>query len=98
MVVRARSQTTTGPTLPSDTARYGEGAVTPTVSQIASGAIGDGQADLTTYRLSVSLSGGATNIYSIFGTPSSPLTVPAAHQAPDPFGANIGGICARGKG
>ena len=41
-----------------------------------------------TYRLVVTLQGGAANVYSLYGTDESPLSFPAAHQE----GANAGGV------
>jgi hypothetical protein len=35
--------------------------------------------------------GGALSVYSLFGTAASHMSVPAAFQAPAPFGANTGG-------
>ena len=62
------------------------GSVEPTVTVVDSGTDG-----WTTYRLSVQLLGGATNIYSIFGTADAPMSIPAAYQADGVFGASIGG-------
>jgi hypothetical protein len=39
----------------------------------------------------VTLTGDATNAYTIYGTASSPMSVPAAYQEATPFGANTGG-------
>ena len=65
---------------------WGAGSVEPTVTVVDSGTDG-----WTTYRLSVQLLGGATNIYSIFGTADAPMSIPAAYQADGVFGASIGG-------
>jgi hypothetical protein len=45
-----------------------------------------------TYQLSCGLTGGAANIYTIFGDSSTTLTAPAAYQEAAPFGANTGGV------
>lgn len=53
----------------------------------------DGIRGYTTYQLAVSLGPGSQNIYTIFGDQShGPLVVPAAYQAPAPFGADLGGV------
>jgi hypothetical protein len=44
----------------------------------------------STYVLTVSLGNGAANLHSLFGTPSYPIVLPAAWQAP--IGVNIGGV------
>ena len=46
----------------------------------------------TTYRLSITLSGAAANVYSIFGSASVTMSMPRAYQEAAPFGANIGGV------
>eukprot|EP01052_Picozoa_sp_SAG31_P007916 SAG31_NODE_388_length_16371_cov_5.228982_3_plen_552_part_00 len=46
----------------------------------------------TTYQLSLSLEGVAGSVYTIYGSPDSPMIVPAAHQVAPPFGANTGGV------
>jgi hypothetical protein len=48
---------------------------------------------MTTYRLEVTLSGGATNVYAMFGEDEAhPLDLPPAYQAPKPFGVDVGGV------
>ena len=59
----------------------------PEVTTYSTGGI----AGLTTYRLSVTLTGSAINIYSIFGQVSEPMLVPAAYQVDAPFGQDVGG-------
>jgi hypothetical protein len=44
-----------------------------------------------TYTLAVTLKGAASNVYTIYGTASSPLSVPGAYQCATPFGSNTGG-------
>lgn len=44
-----------------------------------------------TYTLAVTLTGTAINLYTIYGTVDSPMSVPAGYQEPTPFGANVGG-------
>lgn len=44
-----------------------------------------------TYTLAVTLTGTATNVYTIYGTIDSPMSVPAGYQEATPFGANTGG-------
>ena len=39
----------------------------------------------------MSLKGAASNVYTIYGTAASPLSVPAAYQCATPFGSNTGG-------
>ena len=46
----------------------------------------------TAYRLSLDLSGGAVNVFTIYGHEDAPMSLPAANQVAPPFGANIGGI------
>merc|ERR1719174_3650860 len=45
----------------------------------------------TTYRMSVDLTGTASNAYTIFGKSTGSMTLPAAYQVATPFGANTGG-------
>eukprot|EP01044_Picomonas_judraskeda_P007135 COSAG03_NODE_750_length_5996_cov_3.402408_1_plen_1107_part_10 len=45
-----------------------------------------------TYQLSCGLTGGAANIYTIFGDSTTTLSAPAAYQEAAPFGSNIGGV------
>lgn len=46
----------------------------------------------TTYQLSVTSNDPTiSNIYTIYGTEASPMSLPAAYQVAAPFGANIGG-------
>ena len=44
-----------------------------------------------TYTLAVTLKGTASNVYTIYGTGTSPLSVPGAYQCATPFGSNTGG-------
>merc|ERR1711959_539472 len=44
-----------------------------------------------TYRMSVDLTGTASNAYTIFGKSTGSMTLPAAYQVAAPFGANTGG-------
>ena len=44
-----------------------------------------------TYTLAVTLTGTATNLYTIYGNGDSPMSVPAGYQEATPFGANTGG-------
>merc|ERR1711871_1543145 len=60
--------------------------VTPVVT--ASAAFLDGY---ETYQLAVTLTGDAANVYTIYGTADSPMSVPPAFQEAPPFGANTGG-------
>ena len=39
----------------------------------------------------MTLTGTASNVYTIYGTAGSPMRVPAAYQQATPFGANTGG-------
>ena len=52
----------------------------------------DGIRRMTTYRLTLALKGGASNVYTIYGTSDPPLSMPAAFQVDAPFGADIGGV------
>ena len=52
----------------------------------------DGVAGFTTYRLYVNLPTSAANVYTIAGTPDSPLHMPAAYQCATPFGQQLGGV------
>merc|ERR1719310_1433142 len=45
-----------------------------------------------TYQLGLSLTNGASNVYTVFGDTTTALTVPAAYQEAAPFGANTGGV------
>ena len=45
----------------------------------------------TTYQLSLTLSGSAKNVYTIYGDETSSLSMPPSYQEPHPFGANVGG-------
>ena len=51
----------------------------------------DGVAGMTTYRLSLALGSSERNVYTIFGITGHPLQMPAAFQAPAPFGGDVGG-------
>ena len=44
-----------------------------------------------TYTLAVTLKDTAINVYTIYGTADSPMSVPAGYQEATPFGANVGG-------
>ena len=48
-------------------------------------------AGMTTYRLSLALGSSERNVYTIFGISGHPLQMPAAFQAPPPFGGDVGG-------
>ena len=63
------------------------GDVCGTVTQVST----DSDAG-TTYQIGVTLSGDATNVYTIYGTDASPLSIPASYQEAAPFGANTGGV------
>lgn len=67
-----------------------EAALNPVVNAVA----WDGVEGYTTYQLSLDLTtrSDAHNIYSIHGTPNSPLTLPPAFQVPIPFGSVYGGV------
>ena len=45
-----------------------------------------------TYQLGLTLTNGASNVYTIFGDASTSLSMPAAYQEATPFGANVGGV------
>ena len=40
----------------------------------------------------MTLTGAASNVYAIYGTASSPMTIPPAFQAAAPFGVNTGSV------
>ena len=61
--------------------------VTPVVTASATSI----DANWETYSLAVDLIGTATNVYTIYGTAASQLSIPAAYQCATPFGAHIGG-------
>jgi hypothetical protein len=44
-----------------------------------------------TYTLAVTLTGSASNVYTIYGNADSAMSIPAAYQQATPFGANTGG-------
>ena len=46
---------------------------------------------MATFRLTVTLGGGAKNMYTIIGSEKGTLSVPAAYQTPN-FGVNFGGV------
>ena len=46
---------------------------------------------MATFRLTVTLGGGAKNMYTIIGSAKGTLSVPAAYQTPN-FGVNFGGV------
>eukprot|EP01051_Picozoa_sp_SAG22_P018892 SAG22_NODE_3320_length_1780_cov_2.687686_1_plen_423_part_00 len=48
--------------------------------------------DTITYRLLLTLGGGARNCYTIFGQDAEHMRFPPAYQSPAPFGSNIGGV------
>jgi hypothetical protein len=54
---------------------------------------GSGPLGTTTYRLSVNLKDtvDVASVYKIYGSPTSPMSIPAAYQAPPDFGSNFGG-------
>ena len=52
----------------------------------------DGPLGGTTYRLSITMSGTAANVYSIFGSASVTMSMPRAYHEAAPFGANVGGV------
>jgi len=62
------------------------GDVCGTVTEVGSSDAG------TTYQIGVTLSGSAANVYTIYGTDASPLSVPASYQEAAPFGSNTGGV------
>ena len=83
----------TGPMSNQASAATGQGGawsqVTPVVTTSATSLDGS----WNTYRLIASLEPtAAEKLYSIYGTPESPMSVPAAFQAAAPFGANIAGV------
>ena len=47
--------------------------------------------DGTTYQLSLTLSGDAKNVYTIYGDEDTILSMPPSYQEAAPFGANVGG-------
>jgi hypothetical protein len=65
----------------------------PTVSVVATDSTGGYPIKAhTTYRLSLTLAAGASNVYTIFGESTSPMIIPPAYQVPTPFGAAVGGV------
>lgn len=52
----------------------------------------DGVAGFTTYQLHANLPASAANVYTIAGTPDSPLHMPAAYHCAPPFGQHLGGV------
>eukprot|EP01050_Picozoa_sp_SAG11_P005908 SAG11_NODE_435_length_9493_cov_21.529806_3_plen_674_part_00 len=46
----------------------------------------------TTYQLILTLSGDAANVYTIYGTEGSLMSIPASYHEAAPFGANTGGV------
>ena len=62
------------------------GDVCGTVAQTSTDGAG------TTYRLSLTLSGSAKNVYTIYGDETSSLSMPPSYQEAAPFGANTGGM------
>ena len=75
------------PPAPAPPSRWGDGDITAVTEQIIVGENG-----YSTYRLIALLSSGATNVFAIFGSAVSPISIPAAYQTDAPFGANIGGV------
>jgi hypothetical protein len=67
-------------------ANTAQGDVVATVTQTSTDGPG------TTYQLSITLSGSAKNVYTIYGDDASAMSLPPAYQSDAPFGANIGGI------
>lgn len=63
----------------------------PYVSPVVTASATNIDANWETYTLSVDLLGTATNVYTIYGTAASQLSIPAAYQCATPFGANTGG-------
>ena len=45
----------------------------------------------TTIQLKCELPANAANVYVLAGTPTTPMSFPAAYQVPAPFGSDIGG-------
>ena len=62
------------------------GDVCGTVTQVGAGDQG------TTYQLGLELSGGAANVYTIYGDGDNSMEIPASYQEAAPFGANTGGV------
>jgi len=54
-------------------------------------AVDGAPAGWTTYRMSATLKGTASNAYTIYGKSTGSLSLPAAYQCATPFGANTGG-------
>lgn len=54
-------------------------------------AVGVAGGDFSSFRLFLKLGPSAQNVYAIYGTTETPLTVPPAYQCKSPFGTNIGG-------
>ena len=46
----------------------------------------------TTWQVTHTLSGSASNVNTIYGTEASPMSIPASYQEGAPFGCNTGGI------
>ena len=46
----------------------------------------------TTWQITLTLSGSAANVYTIYGDETSPMTIPASYQEGAPFGSNTGGV------
>ena len=57
-----------------------------TIDQVGTSAAG------TTWQLGLTLSGSASNVYTIYGDGTSSMVIPAASQVGAPFGANVGGV------
>lgn len=53
----------------------------------------DGVAGMTTWQVTITLGGTATNIYTIYGShgPGQEMVIPPAFQVDVPFGTNVGG-------
>ena len=45
-----------------------------------------------TYRIYLNLSDTSQNVYTLFGRPNTPLSLPPAFHVDPPFGVNIGGV------
>jgi hypothetical protein len=48
----------------------------------------------TTYQLSLTPSGSAKNVYTVYGDTTSAISLPVVYQSDAPFGANTGGVAA----
>lgn len=66
-------------------------AIVPVVTQVSSSV----DHSHTTVRLTVKLSAVAKNVYTMYGAEGLTMSIPAAYQVAEPFGANIGGTNAQ---